>query len=71
MKWISVEDQLPGIDEPVLMLDASGWIDMYNRIKTGRRLNLNTVGDWSWYAYSHNTVENISHWMPLPKNPCA
>ena len=54
-EWISVKDEMPPEDEAVLVWNKEGFpmIDVW----TGKM--------WG-YAW---TVDEISHWMPLPQKP--
>ena len=58
MKWISVKDRLPEIDDSVIVAFDNGDVDH----------------DWfdtefkHWARLRYDT-RNITHWMPLPKPP--
>ena len=66
-QWVSAEDELPELEEAVLILNGNDWDHRYNRIETGRRVKINEDGDWCWYGYVFNTMHtHVTHWMPLP-----
>ncbi len=67
--WISVQDELPDIDQPCLIFFGYDYCEVYQRIETGRRSMVNNI-DWCWYGYLHNSMyTDVTHWMPLPPDP--
>lgn len=64
MKWISVTDNLPRINDVVLVYDkhiedvATGYISEF-------------IGDRSvWIIdYGQSISDEVTHWMPLPEPP--
>ena len=65
MSWISVEDKLPNGDGEWVLIYADGAINCMGYDKE------RGFTDWTFNnSGCHNIViENITHWMPLPKNP--
>ncbi len=68
MNWISVEDKnrLPPSLEDVLFTDGRNVFKGY-RIQT-------SADDWEipwhyWHSVTENTIEDVTHWMPLPELP--
>ncbi len=60
MQWVAVEDALPEEFEWVLAYDAIG-----KQVRYMRRIdNL----EWQMGRFS---IRDVTHWMPLPKPPCA
>lgn len=64
-KWISVKDELPEINQDVLICRGH---------RTGDIISLYTyIGHDEWedeYGYwSRTDDEGITHWMPLPEPP--
>ena len=60
--WISVDDKLPPESSPWVLAYANGAMNCMWCYK----------GKWSdpTYAQAHNiTIEDITHWMPLPEKP--
>ncbi len=63
MNWISVKDRLPEVRKDVLVYDKeygtrlAYWHDQYE--------------PYEWYECTGcgNTLEYITHWMPLPGEP--
>ena len=64
-RWISVEDELPPIDEKSFNGDWS-----INVLVAGT--DDDTIGI-DFYDYGHNewvsSIDPITHWMPMPKPP--
>ena len=58
MEWISVEDRLPSVADPVLTIDSAGdqSVDQVN----GKGRFGTDQSDWV-----------VTHWMPLPEPPKA
>ena len=66
-EWVSVKDRLPDGMEDVLV--CVFWHERWQTLIGWCRKS-----DEQWYAYiSHGerSVENVSHWMPLPQPPVA
>lgn len=62
-RWISVEERLPGVGEPVLVC----------RRHEGNKLKVeqgNRQVNGCWKVYGTN-VKSVTHWMPLPEPPKA
>lgn len=59
MKWISVKDRLPKIEEIVLAY-APQWCSDESIVLTY---------DGEWYDYNGVLVDSVTHWMPLPEPP--
>jgi hypothetical protein len=60
MHWVSVFDNLPPIEESVLVYDGFS-------IYISNRLDENGIV----WDESQQILEEVTHWMPLPKIPCA
>ncbi len=60
MQWVACAEQLPSHEEIVLVYTYSG-MDIYQFL------------DDQFYHYENGYVQNgvVTHWMPLPKPPCA
>jgi len=64
MKWISVKERLPEIDKPVLVF-------------RGYDISIASVfeytdGEKFWrHEATDNNCPNVTHWMPLPKEPLS
>ena len=67
--WISVEDELPKIEEAdcewvgskdVLALLWNG------EMSVGRHERDNSTGDHYWVLYNVDKDHQVTHWMPLP-----
>lgn len=72
MKWISVKDRKPRIDENVLATDGC----LVTRVQYIERLKFNSTEKCSyWMFFSSGCgccdtyLENVTHWMPLPELP--
>ena len=58
-RWIKVEDKLPELKVRVLVFDNGGFGVLSAR--------LSAVG---WYLEGYLDIGcNVTHWMPLPKEP--
>jgi len=74
-QWISVEDRLPELDLPVLLLTEvdgviTGWRDLGDTEFSDYRWVIGN-SNFMWdEAYNLNDLE-ITHWMPLPPSPEA
>ena len=60
MQWVACDKRLPEDEEIVLVYTYTG-IDIYQFL------------DNQFYHYENGYVQNnvVTHWMPLPKPPCA
>jgi hypothetical protein len=60
MQWVACDKRLPEHEEIVLVYTYTG-IDIYQFL------------DNQFYHYENGYVQNnvVTHWMPLPKPPCA
>ena len=65
MRWVSVKDELPNVNQYVIIYDGTSVKDFYyfNNLKEFRSF------------YEEDGIqpknENVTHWMPLPKPPIA
>jgi len=50
------DNELPAIDEPVMLFYGADFTPIYQRMETGRRVQTNSDGDWGWYGFLHNTM---------------
>lgn len=80
-EWISVEDELPEVGQPVIVHG-----DPYkNKPPTFTLAVVDHSSDWhecdssfGWIDYDldgftgkgFNDIEGVTHWMPLPEPPC-
>jgi hypothetical protein len=60
MQWVAVEDKLPKEMEWVLAYDAVG-----KQVRYMRRID-----DLEWQM-GRFSIRDVTHWMPIPKPPCA
>lgn len=74
MEWISVEDQMPELNQSVLVYDCeNGCRDAVYKLPEEGTIAFNR-GDKpsfsivNWISYSAE-YWNVSHWMPLPPPP--
>jgi len=60
MHWVACDKRLPDHEEIVLVYTYTG-IDIFQFL------------DDQFYHYENGYVQNgvVTHWMPLPKPPCA
>jgi hypothetical protein len=69
LKWISVKDELPEEGTNVIVSDGKTVTDDCTFMPWGGH----TEFTWQVHAYGYDndshTVENVSHWMPLPDAP--
>ncbi len=66
--WVSVNDELPKIDETVLM--AHFHRDVFVWISSGERQGNNIWGcDWDDDEFLATHYHTVTHWMPLPEPP--
>jgi len=61
VRWISVHERLPERGTPVLTCGVRGGqeVQIYRGSYKDGEL-------WNW---KHNTIKQITHWMPLPEPP--
>ena len=62
MKWISVEERLPESDSWVLCWCS----DVEVSVTVGYLTDNN---EWVWAEDHTTTLEDLTHWMPLPETP--
>ena len=66
MKWISVKDRLPELNQPVLVFapteDENYLVDYIHSFLDGNPL-------WNWCVNVENNQQTVTHWMPLPEPP--
>lgn len=62
MKWIKVEDGLPGVGIPCLVYAKDDGI----QIKTLRVDSHHKDYCWDYYGLD---IVDVTHWMPLPELP--
>lgn len=71
MEWISVKDRLPKYKEDVLLSFERIFSVLKQDIKIGYRYKTDDTGEsykiFEEHSYSVRT--DVTHWMPLPKNP--
>lgn len=61
--WISVDDELPGISQLVLL-----YADIAEGVWTvGRRYQLRD--EVKWWTVGNIPIPSITHWQPLPNPP--
>lgn len=76
MKWISVKDRVPGVEEVVLMFIQDEtfhrkYISIGERFEAvyfgegGLWLEVEDMGEKDYYNYKRN----VTYWMPLPNFP--
>ena len=73
MEWISVEDRLPEEDQKVIYYFEHTGVDIgfYKRIKYPKEF-IGSTGDVYGNQFIGNAgflTDDVTHWMPLPKNP--
>ena len=79
LKWISVKERLPETDGNYLVYQE-GYIVPAIRVlsfaKDGRKVDkYDFYREWKnvWYRYDsewgHITIDDVTHWMPLPEMP--
>lgn len=60
--WISVDDRLPDMGQPVIEWGAHEYPTTAYRV--------NTHNGFRWRTYSDGEViAGVTHWMPLPEPP--
>ena len=65
MRWISVQEELPIVNQNVIIFDSVSVKDFYY---------FNNLGEFrSFYEEEgiQSKNENVTHWMPLPVPPIA
>lgn len=62
-KWISIKDKFPENDTGCLV-----FIQLKNFEQGCGNIDVARF-DEGFYQYKSKQVENITHWMPLPKKP--
>ena len=65
MRWISVQEELPIVNQNVIIFDGVSVKDFYY---------FNNLGEFrSFYEEEgiQSKNENVTHWMPLPVPPIA
>ncbi len=61
MDWIPVTDRLPPFGKNVL---ACCWMSVTYFVAYISPM------DWNWHlSFGDTTIQNITHWMPLPELP--
>lgn len=67
--WVSVEDRLPEIGEPVLVYAPTeeDKIQVDHRCKTGHE----SGWSWDWCMNTETFEHTVTHWQPLPAPPTA
>lgn len=70
-EWISVNDRLPEIQDPVIVYskDYGKW-EEYQRTVPARRVMVNDK-DWSWFELDHSNTMllEVTHWRCLLEPP--
>lgn len=65
---IEIEDELPAIGAPVMILFGQDGEPMYARIETARRVMTNET-DWYWYGFANNSMRlDVKGWCRLPED---
>jgi len=62
MEWISVKDKLPNKNELVLCRVN----DFGNEFTC---IGEHSVTGAFWFQFSYQSLDKVTHWMPLPKPP--
>ena len=78
-EWISVKDRLPEEDGQYLVFEKGAYGTRTRTLrfaKDGRKVDkYDFHRGWKnvWYRYDsewgHVTIDNVTHWMPLPQPP--
>ena len=66
-EWISVKDRLPELGERVFVWYK--WQGEDNKYSVANDIWGISRGREPHWLLHHNGMQNISHWMPLPKPP--
>lgn len=61
LRWISVEEKLPGLHEPVIICREKNGVFCVN-------YGVLDINDW-WYVFHGTRCKKVTHWMPLPTAP--
>lgn len=77
MNWISFKEQLPPLDEPVLVLRQDkdrAWIDYlyrseYDNPAQEGEAEWCLVGEFNNDIYGHGNDNELTHWLAIPKPP--
>jgi len=69
MKWISVKDRLPSLNQNVVVL--YNWKTTHNEKNVGRHICFyrKFKGKYGFLLYNYDVIENVTYWMPLPEPP--
>lgn len=75
-EWISVEDDLPGADRPVLIANKQDGFNFQGIASFHHRCGWRSLKNesgyfnqyWSGCDISHSLF-NVTHWQPLPEPP--
>ncbi len=69
-EWISVKDRMPQIYDQKCPYNWSQECLCILRDNTFHILCLTSLGSWISFQGKYSTsLENVTHWMPLPKTP--
>jgi hypothetical protein len=76
MNWISIKKQKPPLDTPVLVFEQRKYgttitIAEYVRPFDKKRpvFGINIQREKSGYVYGGLSLDDVTHWMPLPEPP--
>ena len=64
MKWINVKKEKSNYYEPILVLCENGF-----QYTAYRVVNDDNNEAYTMLGNSEFDIENVTHWMPLPKKP--
>ncbi len=65
-KWVSVQDRLPEINQPVLIVTSYGKMDVCYRARPHAGLD---YVDWTNHMRPQHSNGSVTHWQPLPDKP--